>query len=72
MNFGKDIAKMLTLIAWAFSYSADRLRQTPLNENTLKVPTLFFVRISCLWYSGASRKSVYRVGEIFNAIYYVD
>ena len=48
MNTDKDTAKMLVPMARAFGYSVGRLRQTPRNADTLKVPRFFYVRISHL------------------------
>ena len=41
MNTDKDTAKMLVPMARAFGYSVGRLRQTPRNADTLKVPRFF-------------------------------
>ncbi len=41
----------------AFEYSADGLRQTPLNENTLKVPRFFYVHTNLIYKgTGVSEK----------------
>ena len=46
MNTDQNTAEMLTLMAWAFSCSVGRLRQTPRVENILKVPRFFCAYIS--------------------------
>ena len=56
MNTDKNTAKMLVPMARAFGYSVGRLRQTPRNADTLKVPRFF-----CAYYN---QLKVYGGGHI--------
>ena len=67
MNTDKDTAKMLVPMARAFGYSVGRLRQTPRNADTLKVPRFFMCvhQIPKVQRSNPKSRKVSRKGFIF-------